>query len=77
MQKNKFRIPPQYLVLDTIGSVLVGLGIYGLILTEEPPTLVFLHLQRDAWEFIVSGLILILPMAVYAIRQARVRRDLK
>lgn len=72
MQKqNKIRIPPQYVLLDTLGSILVGLGVYGLIVNEVPPALASLNLKRDAWEFIAGGLILMLPMVVYSIRRAR------
>jgi hypothetical protein len=73
---NKFRIPPRYLLLDTIGSVMVGLGAYGLIATEVPPALVALNLKRDAWEFIIVGLILMLPMVVSVIRQAGAHRGI-
>jgi hypothetical protein len=70
---NKFRIPPRYIFLDALGSIMVGLGIFGLIMTEEPPELASLHLKRDAWEFIALGLVLMLPMVVYVIRQAGAR----
>lgn len=75
MQKNKFRVPPQYLFLDTLGSVLIGFGLYGLMVGEELPGLAFLNLKRDAWEFIVGGLILMLPMVVHVIRRAGTRQD--
>jgi hypothetical protein len=65
---NKFKIPPRYIFLDALGSVMVGLGIYGLIMTEEPAELVFLHLKRDAWELIMVGVLLMLPMVVHIIR---------
>lgn len=75
MQKqNKIRIPPQYMVLDALGSILVGLGIYGLIVDEVPPALASLNLKRDAWEFIIGGIILMLPMMIYSIRRARSSR---
>lgn len=75
MQKqNKIRIPPQYIVLDALGSILVGLGIFGLIVDGVPPALASLNLKRDAWEFILGGLILMLPMVIYSIRRARVWR---
>jgi hypothetical protein len=70
-RQNKFRIPPQYIVLDTLGSVMVGLGIYGLIIEEAPPALALLNLKRDAWEFIIGGLILMLPMIAFVIRKLR------
>jgi hypothetical protein len=70
---NKFRIPPRYIFLDTLGSIMIGLGVYGLILSEEPASLAFLHLQRDAWQFIGGGLILMLPMVVYVVRQIGAR----
>ncbi|HEY3487527.1 MAG TPA: hypothetical protein VGL10_05630 [Gammaproteobacteria bacterium] len=69
MQRHKFRIPPRYLLLDTLGSILVGLGVYGLVMSEEPSGLAFLHLKRDAWQFIVGGLMLMAPMVVYVIKQ--------
>jgi hypothetical protein len=47
---------------------MVGLGLYGLMVTEALPGLAFLRLQRDAWEFIIGGIILMLPMVVYVIR---------
>jgi hypothetical protein len=70
MQKHKFRTPPRYIFLDALGSVMVGLGIFGLIMTGEPPELAFLHLKRDAWELILAGVLLMLPMVVYIIRNA-------
>lgn len=74
MQKNRFRVPLQYIVLDALGSILVGLGIFGLIVDEVPPALASLNLKRDAWEFIIGGLILMLPMVIYSIRRARAWR---
>jgi hypothetical protein len=68
MQRHKFRIPPRYILLDAIGSIMVGLGIFGLIMTEEPPELAFLHLKRDAWELIIAGVLLMLPMVIYILR---------
>jgi hypothetical protein len=65
---NKFRIPPSYIFLDTLGSIMVGLGIFGLIMTDEPSALAFLHLKRDAWELIMVGALLMLPMVIYIIR---------
>jgi hypothetical protein len=74
MQKqNKIRIPPQYIVLDALGSILVGLGIYGLIVDATPPALASLNLKQDAWEFIIGGLILMVPMILYAVRGIQTR----
>ena len=72
-RQNKLRIPSQYLILDTIGSVMVGLGVYGLVVNEIPPELASLNLKRDAWEFIIGGLILMVPMVVYVLHKARAR----
>ena len=68
--QRKLRIPPRYIFLDALGSIMVGLGVFGLIMTEEPPELAFLHLKRDAWELIMVGVFLMLPMVVYIIRNA-------
>jgi hypothetical protein len=70
-KQNKIRIPPQYIVLDALGSILVWLGIYGLIVDEAPPALASLNLKQDAWEFVIGGLILMVPMIVHIIRRAR------
>jgi ABC-type tungstate transport system substrate-binding protein len=69
MQQHKSRIPVQYIVLDTLGSVLVGLGIYSLIVEEVPSALVSLNLKRDAWRFIIGGLILMPPIIIYIFRR--------
>jgi hypothetical protein len=65
---NKLGIPLHYIFLDATGAVMVGLGIYGLIIEEVPPELAFLHLKRDAWGLIFAGVLLMLPLVIFIIR---------
>lgn len=60
------RIPPAFIALDVLGTVLLGLGIYGKVAAE--PTLGFVDLGPLAVPLIVLGAFLMAPLVIYVVR---------
>lgn len=71
MTKSSFTLPVHILLMDTLGSALFALGLYGLIAKAELPGMEFLGLVDGAWYYIVCGLVMWTPMVTHILKTVR------
>jgi len=75
MQQTKVPFPVHVLVMDAVGTVMFALGIYGLLIGAELPGLEFLELAEGAWNYIITGILLWIPMGVHVLKLVRERAE--
>ena len=62
------RLPPVLIALDVLGTLLLGLGIYGKVAAD--PALGFVDLGTLAVPLIILGAFLMAPLLLYVVRAA-------
>ena len=62
------RLPPVLLALDVLGTLLLGLGIYGKVAAD--PVLGFVDLGTLAVPLIILGAFLMAPLLLHVVRAA-------
>lgn len=68
--KPKLRLPVWSLVLDAVGALFIGFGIFGLASGDELALPAFLDAQALSVVMIFAGVLLTLPMIILIIKQA-------
>jgi len=71
MTQPKLRWPAWVLVLDVIGTLLVGLGIYSQVTSGPLPFAGFLDLRALAVPIILLGALMVAPLVFMTISQLR------
>lgn len=62
------RLPPALIALDVLGTLLLALGIYGLVATDA--SLGAIDLGPLAIPLLIAGAFLMAPLIIYIVRQA-------
>lgn len=62
------RLPPALIALDVLGTLLLGLGLYGKFAAD--PALGFVDLGALAVPLIILGAFLMAPLVLYVVRMA-------
>jgi hypothetical protein len=71
MTQPKLRWPAWVLILDIIGTLLVGLGIYSQVANGPLPFAEFLDLRALAVPIIILGALMVTPLVFMTISQLR------
>lgn len=61
------RLPPVLLALDILGTVVLGIGIYGYVSNEPVVLAGFLNLSALAVPLMIFGAFLIAPLVAYLV----------
>ncbi len=78
MGQNKHqRLPLNWIFLDVLGTILLGLGLFGLFAGDEIDMFGFLELRDYAWQYIIGGVILMLPLYTHFIKKILAGRSSK
>ncbi len=70
-ETQTMRIPPLLIVIDVIGTLLLGLGIFGQV--ADSPTLAGIDLAAVSLPLIIFGAFLMAPLILYIVREASTR----
>ncbi len=75
-EKSAFKLPLGLVVLDGLGTILVGLGLAKMFAgLEILPTA--LQLDEKGWTLIISGVLLMLPLLLHIFAKVRERAEEK
>ena len=71
MRSANLPFPLHILVMDVLGSALVGAGIYGLATKAEIPGMEFLQVVDGAWYYLFCGILMWIPMFTHVLKPGR------